>query len=160
MNRDEILTKSRAENVMEDERGRLTKLESARFSHCVFLILYCLLKLFVPLDDIGDYALSLLFFGSVFSQFVYYAVKQKSISFGIFSAICCIFTLTALFSLLSALGLPDRWPPPNANTGQPAGVCVSYFYGSAKSTPLKSPGSPQSGSHGNPTAWAFCVGWW
>ena len=36
MNRDEILTKSRAENVMEDERGRLTKLESARFSHCVF----------------------------------------------------------------------------------------------------------------------------
>ena len=34
MNRDEILTKSRAENVMEDERGRLTKLESARFSHC------------------------------------------------------------------------------------------------------------------------------
>ncbi|MFQ9411247.1 MAG: DUF6442 family protein [Evtepia gabavorous] len=61
MNRDEILTKSRAENVMEDERGRLTKLESARFSHCVFLILYCLLKLFVPLDDIGDYALSLLF---------------------------------------------------------------------------------------------------
>ena len=25
MNRDEILTKSRAENVMEDERGRLTK---------------------------------------------------------------------------------------------------------------------------------------
>lgn len=67
MNRDEILTKSRAENVMEDERGRLTKLESARFSHCVFLILYCLLKLFVPLDDIGDYALSLLFFGSVFS---------------------------------------------------------------------------------------------
>ncbi len=81
MNRDEILTKSRAENVMEDERGRLTKLESARFSHCVFLILYCLLKLFVPLDDIGDYALSLLFFGSVFSQFVYYAVKQKSISF-------------------------------------------------------------------------------
>lgn len=160
MNRDEILTKSRAENVMEDERGRLTKLESARFSHCVFLILYCLLKLFVPLDDIGDYALSLLFFGSVFSQFVYYAVKQKSISFGIFSAICAFFTLTALFSLLSALGCPDRWPPPNANTGQPAGVCVSYFYGSAKSTPLKSPGSPQSGSHGNPTAWAFCVGWW
>ena len=99
MNRDEILTKSRAENVMEDERGRLTKLESARFSHCVFLILY-------PLDDIGDYALSLLFFGSVFSQFVYYAVKQKSISFGIFSAICAFFTLTALFSLLSALGLP------------------------------------------------------
>ena len=43
MNRDEILTKSRAENVMEDERGRLTKLESARFSHCVFLILYCTL---------------------------------------------------------------------------------------------------------------------
>ncbi len=160
MNRDEILTKSRAENVMEDERGRLTKLESARFSHCVFLILYCLLKLFVPLDDIGDYALSLLFFGSVFSQFVYYAVKQKSISFGIFSAICAFFTLTALFSLLSALGCPDRWPPTNANTGQPAGVCVSYFYGSAKSTPLKSPGSPQSGSHGNPTAWAFCVGWW
>ena len=98
MNRDEILTKSLAENVMEDERGRLTKLESARFSHCVFLI--------VPLDDIGDYALSLLFFGSVFSQFVYYAVKQKSISFGIFSAICAFFTLTALFSLLSALGLP------------------------------------------------------
>ena len=106
MNRDEILTKSREENVMEDERGRLTNLESARFSHCVFLILYCLLKLFVPLDDIGDYALSLLFFGSVFSQFVYYAVKQKSISFGIFSAICAFFTLTALFSLLSALGLP------------------------------------------------------
>ena len=78
MNRDEILTKSRAENVMEDERGRLTKLESARFSHCVVLILYCLLKLFVPLDDIGDYALSLLFFGSVFSQFVYYAVKQRA----------------------------------------------------------------------------------
>ena len=110
MNRDEILTKSRAENVMEDERGRLTKLESARFSHCVFLILYCLLKLFVPLDDIGDYALSLLFFGSVFSQFVYYAVKQKSISFGIFSAICAFFTLTALFSLLSALGLPTAIP--------------------------------------------------
>ena len=110
MNRDEILTKSRAENVMEDERGRLTKLESARFSHCVFLILYCLLKLFVPLDDIGDYALSLLFFGSVFSQFVYYAVKQKSISFGIFSAICAFFTLTALFSLLSALGLPTASP--------------------------------------------------
>ena len=81
MNRDEILTKSRAENVMEDERGRLTKLESARFSHCVFL-------------------------SSVFSQFVYYAVKQKSISFGIFSAICAFFTLTALCSLLSALGLP------------------------------------------------------
>ena len=106
MNRDEILTKSRAENVMEDERGRLTKLESARFSHCVFLILYCLLKLFVPLDDIGDYALSLLFFGSVFSQFLNYPVKQKSISFGIFSAIWAFFTLTALFSLLSALGLP------------------------------------------------------
>lgn len=127
MNRDEILTKSRAENVMEDERGRLTKLESARFSHCVFLILYCLLKLFVPLDDIGDYALSLLFFGSVFSQFVYYAVKQKSISFGIFSAICAFFTLTALFSLLSALGCPDRWPPPNGKH-RPTSRCLRFLF--------------------------------
>ena len=160
MNRDEILTKSRAENVMEDERGRLTKLESARFSHCVFLILYCLLKLFVPLDDIGDYALSLLFFGSVFSQFVYYAVKQKSISFGIFPPSAHFSPSLPSSPFSPPWGCPDRWPPPNANTGQPAGVCVSYFYGSAKSTPLKSPGSPQSGSHGNPTAWAFCVGWW
>lgn len=45
-------------------------------------------------------------FHSIYLQFVYYAVKQKSISFGIFSAICAFFTLTALFSLLSALGLP------------------------------------------------------
>ena len=127
MNRDEILTKSRAENVMEDERGRLTKLESARFSHCVFLILYCLLKLFVPLDDIGDYALSLLFFGSVFSQFVYYAVKQKSISFGIFSAICAFFTLTALFSLLSALGLP--WPlAPTQRKPRPTSRCLRFLF--------------------------------
>ena len=127
MNRDEILTKSRAENVMEDERGRLTKLESARFSHCVFLILYCLLKLFVPLDDIGDYALSLLFFGSVFSQFVYYAVKQKSISFGIFSAICAFFTLTALFSLLSALGLPCPLAPPQRKH-RPTSRCLRFLF--------------------------------
>ena len=132
MNRDEILTKSRAENVMEDERGRLTKLESARFSHCVFLILYCLLKLFVPLDDIGDYALSLLFFGSVFSQFVYYAVKQKSISFGIFSAICAFFTLTALFSLLSALGLPTAIPCTAEDYAQrkhrPTSRCLRFLF--------------------------------
>ena len=127
MNRDEILTKSRAENVMEDERGRLTKLESARFSHCVFLILYCLLKLFVPLDDIGDYALSLLFFGSVFSQFVYYAVKQKSISFGIFSAICAFFTLTALFSLLSALGLPGPLAP-TQRKHRPTSRCLRFLF--------------------------------
>lgn len=106
MNRDEILAKSRAENVAEDERGRLIKLESASVSHSVFLILYCLLKLFVPLDDIGDYSLSLLFFGSAFSQFTYQAIKQKSVVSGIFSAICACFTLYSIFSLFSALGLP------------------------------------------------------
>lgn len=106
MNRDEILAKSRAENVAEDERGRLIKLESASVSHSVFLILYCLLKLFVPLDDIGDYALSLLFFGSAFSQFTYQAIKHKSVGYGIFSAICACYTLYLIFTLFSALGSP------------------------------------------------------
>ena len=124
MNRDEILTKSRAENVMEDERGRLTKLESARFSHCVFLILYCLLKLFVPLDDIGDYALSLLFFGSVFSQFVYYAVKQK---FGSVSAMCAFFALAALFARLAALGRP--WPrAATQRKHRPTSRCLRFLF--------------------------------
>lgn len=53
MNRDEILAKSRAENAAEDERGRLIKLESASVSRCAFFILFCLLKIFVPLDDMG-----------------------------------------------------------------------------------------------------------
>ena len=150
MNRDEILAKSRAENAAEDERGRLIKLESASVSRCAFFILFCLLKIFVPLDDMGDAALNLLFFGGVFSQFTYQAIKQKSVGDGICSVISCSLPWVC----------PDLWTPPNANTGQPAGVCVSYFYGCAKSTPLKSPGSPQSGSHGNPTAWAFCAGWW
>ena len=58
MNRDEILAKSRAENAAEDERGRLIKLESASVSRCAFFILFCLLKIFVPLgvptDDLHD----------------------------------------------------------------------------------------------------------
>ena len=106
MNRDEILAKSRAENASEDERGRLIKLESANVSHSVFLILYLLLKVFVPLDDIGDYSLSLLFFGSTVSQFAYQAIKHKSVGYGIFSAICACYTLYLIFSLFSALGLP------------------------------------------------------
>ena len=96
MNRDEILAKSRAENAAEDERGRLIKLESASVSRCAF----------VPLDDMGDAALNLLFFGGVFSQFTYQAIKQKSVGDGICSVISACFTLYSIFSLLSALGLP------------------------------------------------------
>ena len=98
MNRDEILAKSRAENAAEDERGRLIKLESASVSRCAFFILFCLLKIFVPLDDMGDAALNLLFFGGVFSQ--------KSVGDGICSVISACFTLYSIFSLFSALGLP------------------------------------------------------
>ena len=106
MNRDAILAKSRAENAAEDERGRLIKLESASVSRCAFFILFCLLKIFVPLDDMGDAALNLLFFGGVFSQFTYQAIKQKSVGDGICSVISACFTLYSIFSLFSALGLP------------------------------------------------------
>lgn len=106
MNRDEILAKSRAENASEDERGRLIKLESASVSRCAFFILFCLLKIFVPLDDMGDAALNLLFFGGVFSQFTYQAIKQKSVGYGICSVISACFTLYSIFFLFSALGLP------------------------------------------------------
>ena len=87
MNRDEILAKSRAENAAEDERGRLIKLESASVSRCAA-------------------ALNLLFFGGVFSQFTYQAIKQKSVGDGICSVISACFTLYSIFSLFSALGLP------------------------------------------------------
>ena len=101
MNRDEILAKSRAENAAEDERGRLIKLESASVSRCAFFILFCLLKIFVPLDDMGDAALNLLFFGGVFSQFTYQAIKQKSVGDG--HLFCHLRMFHALFDLLPAL---------------------------------------------------------
>lgn len=125
MNRDEILAKSRAENAAEDERGRLIKLESASVSRCAFFILFCLLKIFVPLDDMGDAALNLLFFGGVFSQFTYQAIKQKSVGDGICSVISACFT--PLFDLLPVLCPGSALTSGPHPTQTPAGWPVFAF---------------------------------
>lgn len=106
MNRDEILTKSRAENVMEDERGQAYQIGKRQ------VLPLCLSHSLLPLKTLcspGRYR-GLRLEPSLFRQCLFSVCllcsQAKEHKFWHLFRHLRIFTLTALFSLLSALGLP------------------------------------------------------
>ena len=60
MNKEEILTKSRKENELSDERGQRLKLQGADFSIGVLIFSWIVISHFTPLDLEGRLAIALL----------------------------------------------------------------------------------------------------
>lgn len=78
MNSKDILTRSRKENEVFDERYNLIKIQGASFSIGVLFFLWIVLTRFAQLDEIGNLALGLLTHATCFSTFVFQLVKNRT----------------------------------------------------------------------------------
>lgn len=77
MNKEEILAKSRNENISKDERAKYFELKAADFSISVLLILWLVLSQLKQLDDSAKYAMGLLVNATLFSSFAYELTKNR-----------------------------------------------------------------------------------
>lgn len=96
MNKDEILEKSRKENDLSDERTQYIELKGANFSTSVLVLLWIVLSLFAPLDNVAKYAMGLLVTVTSFSNFAYQFTKNRTktvIHFTVLSFIAAVIYL-------------------------------------------------------------------
>ena len=77
MNREEILAKSRNENISKDERVKYFELKAADFSIAVLILSWLVLSQIKQLDDSAKYAMGLLVNITLFSGFAYQLTKVK-----------------------------------------------------------------------------------
>ena len=78
MNKEEILAKSRNENISKDERVKYFELKAADFSIAVLILSWLVLSQIKQLDDSAKYAMGLLVNITLFSGFAYQLTKVKS----------------------------------------------------------------------------------
>ncbi len=100
MDRDEILTKSRMENTLKDERAKYIELKGANFSMTVLVILWILLSNLVPLEEAGRYSIGLLVTATSFSNLAYQLMENKTKSIIFFTSLFLIAAIIYLFFLL------------------------------------------------------------
>ncbi len=97
MDKEEILSKSRKENNLSDERAKYIELKGADFSISVLVILWIILSRFTPLDDVAKYAMGLLVTTTSFSNFAYQFVNNRTKTVIFF---LILFFLAAVFYLI------------------------------------------------------------
>lgn len=107
MNKEEILEKSREENLVSDERNNLISLEGAKFSYGVLICLWILITriLNVPLDEIGRISLGLITTATCLSNFAYQLVKGKTKTAIVFTILFTMGTMAYVYQLLIAMNI-------------------------------------------------------
>lgn len=96
MNKEEILEKSRKENIMNDERNQLVEYKGANFSIPVLIIVWLIMDNFLPIGDQAQYAVGFLTHITCLANFGYQFTQNRT-KMNLF--------LTVMFTLLTCLYL-------------------------------------------------------
>ena len=105
MNREEILAKSRAENVGADERAAYIGLQGAHFSMGVLIVLWVVLAKTADLAPVARCAMGLLVNAACFSNFGYQFVRNRTKTACFFCAAFLAATLFYLTKFLKTAGV-------------------------------------------------------
>lgn len=105
MNKEEILTKSRKENELSDERGQRLKLQGADFSIGVLIFSWIVISHFTPLDLSGKLAIALLTQITCLSNFAYQLIRNMTKTNIFFTIIFTCTSLLFLYQFLSNLNI-------------------------------------------------------
>lgn len=112
MNKEEILSKSRKENNISDERTKYIELKGANFSISVLVILWIILSRFTPLNDVAKYAMGLLVTTTSFSNFAYQFLNNRTKTVIFFSVLFFLAAVCYLILFCSRLFFEtgtDQW---------------------------------------------------
>ena len=105
MNKEQILEKSRIENEISDERGKLLKLQGADFSIGVLIFSWIVISHFTPLDLSGKLAIALLTQITCLSNFAYQLIRNKTKTTIFFTLTFSCTSLLFLYQFLSHLNI-------------------------------------------------------
>ena len=105
MKKEEILQKSREENKRSDERSRYVEMQGANFAMGVLCILWAIMYLFAPLDEIAQVAIGLMVTVTCLANWGFQLLKNKTKSSISFTAIFLIGSAFFLIRFFNEIGI-------------------------------------------------------
>lgn len=97
MKKEEILQKSREENKHADERSRYVEMQGANFALGILIILWVVMNLSAPLDEMAKVAMGLMVTVTCLANWGFQLLKNRTKSSVLFTV---IFTVGAVFFLI------------------------------------------------------------